>query len=162
TSAQCLAAEAQVDKAKAQSMQAQAAIEEARVDLERTVIRAPITGGVIARSVDVGQTVAASLQTPTLFTPAPDLTRMQVDTNISEADIGTVAAGQPATFTVDAYPGQMFHGRVQEIRSNPTVAQNVVHYNAVLAVANPELKLKPGMTATVSIRVAQHEQALKV
>jgi HlyD family secretion protein len=160
--AQLLAAEAQVEKAKAQSSQAQAVTEEARVNLERTVIRSPINGVVISRSVDVGQTVVASLQTPTLFTLAQDLTRMQVDTNISEADIGTVAVGQSATFTVDAYPGQVLHGTVQEIRSTPIVAQNVVHYNAVLAAENPELKLKPGMTATVAIRVAQHGHVLKV
>jgi HlyD family secretion protein len=160
--AQLLSAEAQVEKAKAQVSQAQAAVEQAKVDLDRTVIRAPINGMVIARSVDVGQTVAASLQAPTLFTIAQDLTKMQVDTNISEADIGAVAVGQEATFTVDAYAGQVMRGTVREIRSAPVMVQNVVHYNAVLAVENPERKLKPGMTATVSILVAHRDDVLKV
>src|SRR5712691_271093 len=160
--AQLVAAEAQVEKANAQVHQAQATLEQARVDLERTLIRSPVTGTVISRSVDVGQTVAASLQAPTLFTIAQDLARMQVDTNVSEADIGHVAVGQVATFTVDAYPGQVMRGTVRDIRSAPIVVQNVVNYNAVIAVDNPELKLKPGMTATVSIRVAQRENVLKI
>jgi HlyD family secretion protein len=142
--------------------QAQAALEQAKVDLDRTLIRSPVTGTVISRSVDVGQTVAASLQAPTLFTIAQDLTKMQVDTNVSEADIGQVAVGQQATFTVDAYPGQVMHGTVREIRSAPIIVQNVVNYNAVIAVDNPELKLRPGMTATVSILVAQREHVLKI
>src|SRR5439155_10732993 len=115
-----------------------------------------------SRSVDVGQTVAASLQAPTLFTIAQDLAKMQVDTNVSEADIGYVAVGQVATFTVDAYPGQVMRGTVREIRSAPIVVQNVVNYNAVIAVDNPEQKLKPGMTATVSILVAQQQNVLKI
>ena len=162
TRAQLVAAEAQVEKANAQVHQAQAALEQARVDLERTVIRSPVTGTVISRSVDVGQTVAASLQAPTLFTIAQDLTKMQVDTNVSEADIGHVAVGQVATFTVDAYPGQVMRGTVRDIRSAPIVVQNVVNYNAVIAVDNPERKLKPGMTATVSILVAQRHNVLKI
>jgi HlyD family secretion protein len=162
TRAQLAAAEAQVEKANAQVHQAQAVLEQARVDLDRTIIRSPVTGTVISRSVDVGQTVAASLQAPTLFTIAQDLTRMQVDTNVSEADIGYVAVGQAATFTVDAYPGQVMRGTVRDIRSAPITVQNVVNYNAVIAVDNPELKLKPGMTATVSILVAQRENALKI
>src|SRR5215831_11984817 len=162
TRAQLAAAEAQVEKANAQVHQAQAALEQARVDLDRTIIRSPVTGTVISRSVDVGQTVAASLQAPTLFTIAQDLARMQVDTNVSEADIGYVAVGQAATFTVDAYPGQVMRGTVRDIRSAPITVQNVVNYNAVIAVENPELKLKPGMTATVSILVAQRENVLKV
>jgi HlyD family secretion protein len=112
--------------------------------------------------VDVGQTVAASLQAPTLFTIAQDLAKMQVDTNVSEADIGSVAVGQVATFTVDAYPGQVMRGTVRDIRSAPVMVQNVVNYNAVIAVDNPELKLKPGMTATVSILVAQRQNVLKI
>jgi HlyD family secretion protein len=160
--AQLAAAEAQVEKANAQVHQSEAALEQARVDLERTVIRSPVTGTVISRSVDVGQTVAASLQSPTLFTIAQDLTKMQVDTNVSEADIGSVAAGQEATFTVDAYPGQVMRGTVREIRSAPIVVQNVVNYNAVIAVDNPEQKLKPGMTATVSILIAQRQNVLKI
>lgn len=160
--AQLLSAQAQVDKAQAQAQQVKAALEQARIDLERTTIRSPIRGIVISRNIDVGQTVAASLQAPTLFTIAEDLTRMQVDTNISEADIGHVAIGQTATFTVDAYPGQVMRGTVRDIRSAPVIVQNVVHYNAVLAVDNPELKLKPGMTATVSLLIAQQDNVLKI
>jgi HlyD family secretion protein len=160
--AQLVAAEAQVEKAQAQVHQAQAALEQAKVDLDRTLIRSPVTGTVISRSVDVGQTVAASLQAPTLFTIAQDLTKMQVDTNVSEADIGQVVVGQTATFTVDAYPGRVMRGTVREIRSAPIIVQNVVNYNAVIAVDNPELKLRPGLTATVSILVAQQENVLKI
>jgi HlyD family secretion protein len=160
--AQLGAAEAQVEKAQAQVHQAQAALEQNRVDLDRTIIRSPVTGTVISRSVDVGQTVAASLQAPTLFTIAQDLTKMQVDTNVSEADIGQVVVGQQATFTVDAYPGQVMHGTLREIRSAPIIIQNVVNYNAVIAVDNSEGKLRPGMTATVSILVAQREHVLKI
>lgn len=158
--AQLHAAEAQVDKAKAQVSQSQAAVDQARVDLDRTVIRSPITGVVISRNVDVGQTVAASLQAPTLFTIAQDLTKMQVDVNVSEADIGNIALGQRATFTVDAYPNQEFRGTVREVRSAPIIVQNVVNYDTVVTVDNPELKLKPGMTATVSILVAEREKVL--
>ena len=160
--AQLAAAEAQVEKAQAQVHQAQAALDQAQVDLGRTVIRSPVTGTVISRSVDVGQTVAASLQAPILFTIAQDLTKMQVDTNVSEADIGQVVVGQTATFTVDAYPGQVMRGTVRDIRSAPIVVQNVVNYNAVIAVENPERKLKPGMTATVSILVARRDNVLKI
>ena len=160
--AQLRSADAQVDKARAQVSQAQAALEQARVDLDRTIIRSPINGTVISRNVDIGQTVAASLQAPTLFTIAQDLTKMQVDTNVSEADIGNVAIGQKATFTVDAFPNQSFQGTVREIRQAPIVVQSVVNYNTVIAVDNPELKLRPGMTATVSILIAQRAQALKI
>src|SRR5262249_55889003 len=160
--AQLAAAGAQVEKADAQVHQNEAALEQARLDLEHTIIRSPVTGTVITRSVDVGQTVAAIFSAPTLFTIALDLTKMQVDTNVSEADIGSVAVGQEATFTVDAYPGQVLRGTVRDIRSAPVVVQNVVNYNAVIAVDNPELKLKPGMTATVSILVAQRHNVLKI
>jgi HlyD family secretion protein len=160
--AQLVAAEAQVEKARAQVNQARAALEQTRVDLDRTIIRSPVSGTVISRTVDVGQTVAASLQAPTLFTIAQDLRKMQIDTNVSEADIGNVAVGQTATFTVDAYPGQVRRGTVRQIRSAPIVVQNVVHYNAVIAVENPELKLKPGMTATVLLLVAQRDNVLKI
>lgn len=146
-----------MEKAHAQVHQTEAVLEQARVDIERTIIRSPVTGTVISRSVDVGQTVAARLSSPTLFTMAQDLTKMQVDTNVSE-----VAVGQVATFTVDAYPGQVMRGTVREIRSAPIVVQNVVNYNAVIAVDNPEQKLKPGMTATVSILVAQRQNVLKI
>ena len=160
--AQLRSADAQVDKARAQVSQAQAALEQARVDLDRTIIRSPINGTVISRNVDIGQTVAASLQAPTLFTIAQDLTKMQVDTNVSEADIGNVAIGQTATFTVDAFPNQTFQGTVRDIRQAPIVVQSVVNYNTVITVNNPELKLRPGMTASVSILVAQREQVLKI
>jgi HlyD family secretion protein len=162
TRAQLRSAEAQVEKARAQVSQAQAALEQAKVDLDRTIIRSPIHGVVISRNVDVGQTVAASLQAPTLFTIAQDLTRMQVETNVSEADIGNVMEGQAASFTVDAYPDQVFQGRVREIRQAPIIVQNVVNYNTVIAVDNPDLKLRPGMTATVAILVAQRDKALKI
>jgi HlyD family secretion protein len=162
TQAQWSAAEAQVEKAQAQVHQAQAALKQAQVDFERTIIRSPVTGTVISRSVDVGQTVAASLQAPTLFTIAQDLAQMQVDTNVSEADIGQVSVGQTATFTVDAYPGQVMRGTVRDIRSAPIVVQNVVNYNAVIAVDNPEFKLRPGMTATVAILVARRTDVLKL
>jgi HlyD family secretion protein len=160
--AQLAAAEAQVEKANAQVHQTEAMLEQARLDLEHTIIRSPVTGTVITRSVDMGQTVAATFSAPTLFTIALDLTQMQVDTNVSEADIGAVAVGQEATFTVDAYPGQVLRGTVRDIRSAPVVVQNVVNYNAVIAVDNPEQKLKPGMTATVSILVAQRQNVLKI
>jgi HlyD family secretion protein len=160
--AQLRSAEAQVDKAKAQVSQARASLDQAKVDLDRTIIRSPINGTVISRNVDIGQTVAASLQAPTLFTIAQDLTQMQVDTNVSEADIGNMAVGQTATFTVDAFPQQVFQGAVREIRQAPIIVQNVVNYNTVIAVNNPELKLRPGMTATVSILVAQRGQVLKI
>jgi HlyD family secretion protein len=160
--AQWRSAEAQVDKARAQVSQAQAALDQARVDLDRTIIRSPIHGTVISRNVDIGQTVAASLQAPTLFTIAQDLTRMQVDTHVSEADIGHVAIGQTTTFSVDAFPNQTFQGTVREIRQAPIVVQSVVNYNTVIAVDNAERKLRPGMTATVAILIAQRQQALKI
>jgi HlyD family secretion protein len=160
--AQMRSANAQVDKARAQVSEAQAALEQAQVDLDRTIIRSPINGTVISRNVDIGQTVAASLQAPTLFTIAQDLTKMQVDTNVSEADIGNVAIDQAASFTVDAFPHQVFQGRVQEIRQAPIIVQNVVNYNTVIALDNPERKLRPGMTATVSILVARRDQVLKI
>jgi HlyD family secretion protein len=160
--AQLRSAEAQVEKAKAQVNQAIATVEQAKIDLGRTVIHSPISGVVISRNVDVGQTVAASLQAPTLFSIAHELTHMQVDAHISEADIGSIEPGQAATFTVDAYPGQPFRGRVRDIRPAPVVIQNVVNYDTVIAVDNSELKLKPGMTATVSILVAQRSSVLKV
>jgi HlyD family secretion protein len=142
--------------------QKQAALAQASVDLNNTYIRAPVDGVVVSRSVDVGQTVAASLQAPTLFLIAQDLTKMQVDTNVDEADIGRVALEQEATFTVDSYPGQTFRGRVMQIRQAPQVVQNVVTYNTVVAVSNLDHKLKPGMTANVKLLVARRENALLV
>jgi HlyD family secretion protein len=154
--------QAQLAAAEAQVKQKQASLDLAEVDLRNTLIRAPVDGIVVSRNVDVGQTVAASLQAPTLFLIAQDLTKMQVDTNVDEADIGRVALEQEATFTVDSYPGQTFRGRVMQIRQAPQVIQNVVTYNTVVAVANPDLKLKPGMTANVKLLVARRENALLV
>ena len=154
--------EAQLTAAQAQVRQKQAAVDQAEVDLRNTFIRAPVDGIVVSRNVDVGQTVAASLQAPTLFLIAQDLTKMQVDTNVDEADIGRVTLEQEVTFTVDSYPGQTFRGRVMQIRQAPQVVQNVVTYNTVVAVGNPELRLKPGMTANVKLLVARRENALLV
>jgi HlyD family secretion protein len=142
--------------------QAQAALEQARVNLEQTTIYAPIDGVVVARSVDVGQTVAASLQAPTLFSIAKDLTEMQIETQVDEAFIGQIRERQPVAFTVFAYPGQHFSGVVEQVRLNPTVESGVVTYNCIIRVANPELLLKPGMTATVSIEVKRREDVLIV
>src|SRR5215471_14589232 len=153
--AQEVAAAAQVDQTKA-------ALQAAELDLEHTTIRAPVTGIVVSRSVDVGQTVAASLQAPVLFLIAQDLTQMQVDTNVSEADIGRVQVGQTANFTVDAYPSTTFTGQVTQVRNAPITVQNVVTYDAVVQVANPDLKLKPGMTANVSFLIAERKDIVKV
>src|SRR5919201_6874714 len=153
--AQEMAAAAQVDQAKA-------ALQAAELDLEHTTIRAPVNGIVVSRSVDVGQTVAASLQAPVLFLIAQDLTKMQVDTNVSEADIGRIRLDGPATFTVDAFPGETFAGRVVQIRKAAQVVQNVVTYTVVVAVSNPEGKLLPGMTANVKLVVAEKPSVLKV
>ena len=147
---------------KAQVKQFEAALRSAQIDLDHTFIKAPVDGVVIARNVDVGQTVAASLATPTLFQIAQDLTKMQVDTNVSEADVGRVRAGQPGTFTVDAYPGQIFKGNVTAVRKAPINVLNVITYDVVLGVSNPDLKLFPGMTANVKILVNQRTNVLKV
>jgi HlyD family secretion protein len=148
--------------AEANVHQKQAVLAQAQVDLDNTEIRAPVDGVVVARNVDVGQTVAASLQAPTLFLIAQDLTKMQVDTNVDEADVGRVALDQQATFTVDSFPGKSFSGQVVQIRQAAQVVQNVVTYDCVVAVGNPELKLMPGMTANVKILVARRENALLV
>ncbi len=140
----------------------QGALKKAEVDLARCTIYSPISGIVISRNVDVGQTVAASLSAPTLFLIANDLTRMQIDANVTEADIGQVEAGQKAEFTVDAFPGETFHGTVTQIRNAPKIDQNVVTYDTMIDVANPNLKLKPGMTANVSIVVDRRGDVLKV
>ncbi len=160
--AQLDSAKAKLEAARAQIKQTEAELELAQVNLDHTKITAPVTGIVISRNVDVGQTVAASLQAPTLFTIAQDLTEMQVDTNVSEADIGRVAISQEATFTVDAFPNLTFQGKVTDIRNAPVTVQNVVTYDVVILVKNPELKLRPGMTANASILVAQRENALKI
>ena len=160
--AQLDSAKAKLEAARAQIKQTEAELELAQVNLDHSKITAPVTGIVISRNVDVGQTVAASLQAPTLFTIAQDLTEMQVDTNVSEADIGRVAIGQESTFTVDAFPNLTFQGKVTDIRNAPVTVQNVVTYDVVIQVKNPELKLRPGMTANASILVAQRESVLKI
>jgi HlyD family secretion protein len=147
---------------QAQVDQFTAALRSAQLDLDHTGIRAPVDGVVVSRSVDVGQTVAASLSAPTLFLIAQDLTKMQVDTNVSEADVGRVHENQPATFTVDAYPGQVFKGAVTSIRKAPINVANVITYDAVIGVSNSELKLFPGMTANVKILVDSHLNVLRV
>ncbi|TKS59957.1 MAG: hypothetical protein EWM72_01814 [Nitrospira sp.] len=155
-------AEAQVRVAEAQVKQADAALNSAELELKYTVIRSPVDGIVVARNVEVGQTVAASFATPNLFLIALDLTKMQVDTNVSESDIGGMTEGKEAIFTVDAYPGVRFAGTIRQVRLAPINVQNVVTYNVVVAVNNQDLRLKPGMTANVSIVVAQKDQVLKV
>jgi HlyD family secretion protein len=156
------AAEAQVNVAGAQVKQAEAALNAAELDLKYTVIHSPVNGIVVARNVEVGQTIAASFATPNLFLIALDLTKMQVDTNVSESDIGGITEGKEATFTVDAYPGHQFAGTIRQVRLAPINVQNVVTYNVVVSVDNEDLRLKPGMTANVSIVVAQRDGVLKV
>jgi HlyD family secretion protein len=156
------AAEAGVQAAEGTVAQARAALHQAEVNLAYTSILSPTNGVVISRNVDVGQTVAASLQAPTLFVIAEDLAKMQVDTSVAEADVGRLRAGMAATFTVDAYPSEVFRGAVRQIRNSPTTVQNVVTYDAVVDVDNPELKLKPGMTANVTFVYAEKDDVLKV
>ena len=156
------AADAQVTQAAAQVQQKQAAVTVAQTNLDYTTIHAPIDGTVIARNVDVGQTVAASLQAPTLFTIAQDLTKMQVYASTDESDVGMIKNGQQVTFKVDAFPRDTFTGRVSQIRMNATTVQNVVTYNTVIDFDNPELKLFPGMTAYITIPVASRSNVLRV
>jgi HlyD family secretion protein len=156
------AAQAMVKQAKGQVSQKAAAVAVARTNLEYTVIRSPIDGVVVARNVDVGQTVAASLQAPTIFTIAQDLTKMLLYAKVDESDVGRIRAGQHVTFKVDAFPQEQFQGSVREIRMNPTTIQNVVTYDTVIEFDNPDLKLFPGMTAYVTIPVATVENVLKV
>lgn len=156
------AAVAQLEVNKAQVEQAQAAVTQSSVDLNNTVIRSPVDGIVVSRNIDVGQTVAASLQAPTLFLIANDLSKMQVDTNVSEGDVGNVWVGQDVTFTVDAYPSRRFHGKVLQVRNAAIMVQNVVTYDAVVGVDNKELLLKPGMTANVEFVVSQKTDILKI
>jgi len=146
----------------AQKKQAEAQLNSARINLKYATIKAPISGVVIDRKVDVGQTVAASFNTPTLFSIANSLRKMQVQANVDEADIGKIRLGQQVTFTVDAYPDERFTGKVKQIRLAPVTIQNVVNYTVIIEVPNPELKLMPGMTATVSILVAKKENVLRV
>jgi HlyD family secretion protein len=160
--AQFRVAEAALESSRAQVKQREAALRQAQVDLDRTVIRAPVNGVVVSRAVDVGQTVAASLQAPTLFTIAQDLTKMQVETSVDEADIGRIKVGDRATFTVDAFPGEAFGGTVTQIRKAALIVQNVVTYTVVIAVDNPGGRLLPGMTANVKLVVAEKPSVLKV
>jgi HlyD family secretion protein len=160
--AQVSAALAQETQARAQVQQKQAAVEVAQTNLDYTTIHAPIDGTVVARNVDVGQTVAASLQAPTLFTIAQDLTKMQVYAKTDESDVGQIRSGQKVSFKVDAYPRETFTGTVSQVRMNSTVVQNVVTYDTIVDFNNPELKLFPGMTAYVSIPVATAANVLKV
>jgi HlyD family secretion protein len=151
---------ARLEQAKAQLAQARAQLEQATVNLSHTVITSPIDGVVVSRNVDVGQTVAASLQAPTLFTIANDLTKMQVLASVDEADVGQVREGIKANFTVDAFPGETFSGTVSQIRLNAQSLQNVVTYTAVVDVSNPELKLRPGMTTNITFPVAARENVI--
>src|SRR6266704_1443979 len=164
-----LSAKADYEKAMADLHQAEAAVmisegalKKARVDLARSTIYAPINGIVISRNVNVGQTVAASLSAPTLFLIANDLAKMQIEADVAEADIGLVGAGQDVEFTVDAFPGQTFHGKVTQVRNAPKADQNVVTYTTIIDVTNPNLKLKPGMTANVSVIVTHRDNVLKI
>src|SRR5215468_243334 len=160
--AQLRVAEAQLQSALANVTQQEAGLRQAQVDLDHTAIRAPVDGVVVSRTVDVGQTVAASLQAPTLFTIAQDLTQMQVDTNVDEADVGRIREGLRATFTVDSFANQIFTGEVMQVRKAAQVLQNVVTYNVVISARNPDLRLLPGMTANVRLVVDQKDQVLKV
>jgi len=153
---------ASLHQAEAQVKIKQAALERSQLDLSHCTIYAPVDGIVISRNVDVGQTVAASMNAPTLFQVANDLAKMQIDANVSEADVGTVEEGQNVTFTVDAYPSRTFIGSVTQIRNSASNVQNVVTYDTVIGVTNKDFKLKPGMTATVSIITAQRTNVLKV
>jgi HlyD family secretion protein len=152
----------QLASAQSQVKQATASLEQSQLDLDHTKIIAPVDGTVIARQMDVGQTVAASFQAPTIFQIAQDLTKMQVDTNVDEADVGQVKLNQPARFTVDAYPTTIFHGAVTQIRQAPINVQNVITYDVVVGVANPDLKLLPGMTANVKVLTSEQDNVLKI
>jgi len=155
-------AHANIEAAKAALAQAEAQLNQAQVNLSFTTIVSPIDGVVISRSVDPGQTVAASLSAPTLFTIAQDLTKMQVDTNVAEGDIGRLQVGMKAYFTVDSFPGENFRGKIRQIRNAPTTVQNVVTYDAVIDVDNGDMRLRPGMTANVTVICDERRHALAV
>ncbi len=162
-------AQADLDQAMATLHQAEAnvkikqgALDKAKADLDHCAITSPIDGVVISRNVDVGQTVAASLQAPVIFTIANDLAKMQIDSNVAEADVGVVSIDQNVDFTVDAFPMRTFHGKVIQVRNAPITVQNVVTYDTVIGVSNPDLKLKPGMTANVSIIVTHKDDVLQI
>src|SRR6266568_5743063 len=161
--------QADLDQAMANLHQAEAnvkikqgALDKAKADLEHCTITSPIDGVVISRNVDVGQTVAASLQAPVIFQIANDLTKMQIDSNVAEADVGAVEVDQDVDFTVDAFPTRTFHGKVVQVRNAPITVQNVVTYDTVIGVSNPDLKLKPGMTANVSIVIERRDNVLQI
>src|SRR5207237_4080479 len=156
------AQQATVNQATASVSQAQASVNQNQVNGDHTVITAPIDGIVTQRSVDVGQTVAASMQAPTLFIIAADLTKMQVNANVDEADVGRIRPGQHVTFRVDAYPIETFDGTVSQIRLQPVVVQNVTTYGTVIDVPNSQLKLKPGMTANVKVEISKRTDVLRV
>jgi HlyD family secretion protein len=160
--AQATSVAAQIEQAKAQLQQAEADLERAKLNLEYCNIHSPVDGVVISRSVDVGQTIAASMQAPTLFSIANDLKRMQVNASIDEADIGSIPAAKHVQFTVDAYANETFEAKVSEIRLSPTTVQNVVTYSVILSIDNADMKLRPGMTANISLIVDQRENALKI
>lgn len=151
----------QIRSAEASLSQMRAALKQAEVNLAKTVISSPIDGIVISRSVDVGQTVAASMSAPILFVIAADLTQMQLNASVDESDMGRVRAGQPVSFTVDAYPGETFDGTVRQVRLNPTVSNNVVTYAAIIDAPNPRMKLMPGMTATLDVEVERRDNVLR-
>lgn len=155
-------AEALLAQAEAQLLTRRAAVDNAKVDLSRCTLSAPIDGIVIDRIAEVGQMVAASLNAPTLFTIANDLSKMQINAAVAEADIGNIELGQSVNFTVDAFPSRQFRGRVAQIRNLPVTQQNVVVYSTIIDVNNEDLKLKPGMTANVAIVVARREHALRI
>jgi len=155
-------AEANLKQAEANLLTREASVENARVDLDRCSIYAPVDGIVLDRQVEVGRTVAASLNAPVLFIIAADLTQMQINASISEADIGQIVEGQRVNFTVDAFPDREFRGRITQIRNSPTTASNVVTYQTIIQVTNDDLKLKPGMTANVSVIIAERNNALRL
>ena len=154
--------EAALKSAEAQITQARASLHQNQVNLGHTIIKAPIDGIVVSRNVDVGQTVAASMQAPVLFVIAKDLAQMQVSAAIDESDIGRIHTGQPVTFKVDAYPDDTFSGTVRQVRLQPVVTQNVVSYTTIISVPNPTLKLRPGMTATVTVEIARADDVLRL
>lgn len=155
-------AKAQLALDRANVVQHEAQLKAARINLGYTDIVSPVNGTVVSRNVTQGQTVAASFQTPTLFLIATDLTKMQVDTNVSESDIGRIATGNPVTFTVSSYPDRQFSGRVQQVRQAPQTVQNVVTYDVVVGVSNTDLALKPGMTASIRIETRRKDNVLRV
>ena len=151
-----------LEVAKASVTSAKAQLNHAKVNLHYAIIPAPVSGTVISRNVELGQTVISSMSSPTLFTIANDLTKMQVQASVDEADIGQTKVGQKVTFTVDAYPDEIFNGEIAQVRINPVMVQNVVNYMVIINVANPDLKLLPGLTANISIHVLEHDSVLMV